>query len=156
MSLWRIGRFRCGLIQATIAALVLSQVSAGPALAQVMVNGAVTTGAGALAAQRAAEETPAKAAAPGTMEPMSDIERQGYGCLLGGGAATVFSVLGGPTETILVVAGGMLIPTNRVVLWTALSGTVIAAVCAASALATPAVLRLWDYYYVGLRPAPQQ
>jgi hypothetical protein len=149
----RVGRVRRGFFRASIVVLALTQASPGPAAAQVMANTSVATAAGAVIAQRAAAEPAAKTAAPGELPPASDIERQGYGCLVGGGTAAVLSAVGGATETVMVVAGGMLRPTNSIVLWTALAGTVIAAACAAGALATPSVLRLWDYYHGGLRPA---
>lgn len=146
------GSTRRGLAWATIVALAVSQASAGPASARIF--DAAVTGAAAVAVEHSHNEAVPKAAT-GQLAPVSDGERQAYGCLVGAGTAAAFTVLGGATETVLVVAGGMLRPTNSVVLWTALAGTVLSAVCAASALATPGVLRLWDYYYNGARPAPQ-
>ena len=144
----RLGRFRRGVVYVTVVVLALTQGAA----AQMVANAGVATATGALVAQRAAA-VPAAPADPGVLAPASDIERQGYGCLAGGGTAAVLSAVGGATETVMIVAGGMLRPTNSIVLWTALAGTVIAAACAAGALATPSVLRLWDYYHNGARPA---
>ena len=161
MNLQRFGRGRRGIAHATIVILALTQVAPGPAAAQVLGNIAVSTTTGAVISQRAGEvqrgaaETGANPAAPDELPPVSDIERQGYGCLIGGGTAAVLSAVGGATETVMIVAGGMLRPTNPIVLWTALAGTVIAAACAATALATPSVVRLWDYYHGGKRPAAQ-
>ena len=154
MIVQRVGRVRRAIVHALVVSLVLAQVSPGPAVAQVLANVGAASATGAMLAQRAAAEPVAKTAGPGELAPATDIERQGYGCLVGGGTAAVMSAVGGATETVLVVAGGMLRPTNSIVLWTALAGTVIAAACAAGALATPSVLRLWDYYHGGARPAP--
>lgn len=151
MILQRNGRARRGLFHAMIVVLVLTHASTGPAVAQVVANVSASTAAAAVIAQRGVAEPASKAAEPGVLPPVNDIERQGYGCLTAGGAAAVLSAVGGATETVMIAAGGMLRPTNPIVLWTALAGTVIAASCAAGALATPSVLRLWDYYHGGLR-----
>lgn len=155
MVVQRVGPVRRVVVTASVVILALTQAAPGPAVAQVMANVGVSTATGALVAQRAAGEPAARPGEPGVLAPVSDIERQGYGCLVGGGTAAVLSAVGGATETVMVVAGGMMRPTNSVVLWTALAGTVIAAACAASALATPSVLRLWDYYHGGMRQAAQ-
>ena len=88
------------------------------------------------------------------LEPMNSSERQAYACLIGGGASLAAVAAVGANEGILVVTGGTLIPTSPVLLWSALAGTLFASVCAASAVAVPAFVRLWDYYYEGMRPVP--
>lgn len=153
MGVQRVGRGRRAVTLVSVVVLVLAQVVPRPALAQAMASVGALAPAGAMVAQRAAAE-PAPTA-PGVLAPVSDIERQGFGCLAAGGAAAVLSAVGGATETVMVAAGGLLRPSNPVVLWTALAGTVIAAACAAGALATPSVVRMWEYYHDGKRPAPQ-
>ena len=86
------------------------------------------------------------------LEPMNSSERQGYACLIGGGAALGIAALAGANESVLIIAGGSMLPSSPVLLWSALTGTLFASVCAATAVAVPAMIRLWDYYYFGMRP----
>lgn len=152
MILQRSGRIQRALIRVAIVAAALSQVVTGPAFAQQgPVSIATTTGA-VVAQQFGQAARPPQAAGEGLAET-SDAERQAYGCLVGGGAAAVLTAVAGATETVKIVAGGMLVPTNSLVLWVSLAGTVIASSCAMGALATPGVVRLWNYYYNGARPA---
>lgn len=119
-------------IKALVVVLALVHASAGQAFGQ--------------------EPGDTPASRPGA--PITDSEKQAYGCLTGVGTATALTLVGGPTETVLVVAGGVLVPTSLVVLWLSLTGTVLAAVCAGSALATPGIIRLWDYYHSVFKLAP--
>jgi hypothetical protein len=83
---------------------------------------------------------------PSAMPPISDIEMQGYGCLVSGAIATGLTALAGSNELILVVAGGTLSPTNPIGAAVAFAGTVFASVCAVGALATPALVRIYRIY----------
>lgn len=143
-----------GLFRGLVLALALVGTSGGPAVAVPLgnANPAVT---GNMIAEPGENATETKPVPAGVLPPMNGNERQGYGCLVGGGTALALTALAGPTETVLIVAGGSLIPTNSVLLWTALTSTVVASVCAASALVAPVAVRLWDYYYLGMRPAPE-
>ena len=149
----RIGRARRGMLHASSVILVLTQVASAPAQAQTMANIGVLSPTAAVIAQHAAAEPAAKSGEPGALPPVSDAERQAYGCLVGGGTAAALTAIAGATETVMIVAGGILRPTNSLVLWVSLAGTVIASACAMSALATPGVVRLWNYYHDGARPA---
>lgn len=154
MILQRIGRVQRALIHAAIVIAALTQAATVPAFAQQGFLSMATT-TGAAMAQQIGQEKARVAQPPGVLGEASDAERQAYGCLVGGGAAAVLTALAGATETVKIVAGGMLSPTNTLVLWVSLAGTVIASSCAMSALATPGVVRLWDYYYNGARPAAE-
>lgn len=137
-------------------AVALVHAPGGPAVAQLPEEAPVSAAAGAMLARRNNDTGPQPPPGPGEVRPLSDSERQAFGCLWGTGAGVLATVTGGPTETILIIAGGALVPTNPIVLWMALSGTVLAAMCASSALAAPGVVRLWNYYYLGMRPATRE
>lgn len=85
------------------------------------------------------------AATPASLPPMSDGEKQGFGCLISGTASLAATAAANPSELIMVIAGGTLSPTTPVGMGVAIIGTVFASVCAVGAIATPAVLRTWDY-----------
>jgi len=85
---------------------------------------------------------------------MTNSEMQGYGCLTAGGVATALTAMTGTDELILVFAGGTVTPATPVGAVIAVTGMIFASVCAVGALATPAVVRMWNYYYGGMRPAP--
>ena len=101
MMLQRVGHGRRGWVRALIIVLACVQAVPGPAVAQVVANVGVSTTTAAVIAQRAAEPA-AKTAWPEGLARVSDIEKQGYGCLVGGGAAAVLSAVGGATETVMV------------------------------------------------------
>ncbi len=144
-----------GFFPGALVVMAWLLASAVPAAAQVLANAAVTTATAAVVAGPHDDRPAARPPAPGVLPPINEAERQSYGCLVGAGTAVALTLLAGPTETVLVVAGGLLVPGSRLVLWTALAGTVVSTACAAGALATPAVLRLWEIYHDGAQPAPQ-
>lgn len=74
-------------------------------------------------------------------EGLSDATKQGIGCLAAGGATMAYAVIwAGATETLLIAAGGMLLPSAASTLWLGLVSTVAAATCSLGATATPVVL----------------
>ena len=89
---------------------------------------------------------------PHEMPPLTESQAQGYGCLLAGSTATAVTMLAGANEIVLVIAGGTLVPTSPFTLGIVVVGTVFASICAVGALATPAVLHMWDYYNFATRP----
>jgi hypothetical protein len=147
-------------------ALVLGQVPVQPAAAQ---------------EQRAPGDAPAATAAPappsathdlrdrlegwltrprverdrssGVMEPMNSSERQAYACMIAGGASLLAVQLVDAGAAVATITGGPVLAFHPVLLWSALTGTLFASVCAAAALMAPGVIRLWDYYYYGMRPS---
>lgn len=92
-------------------------------------------------------------ATPASLPPMSDGEKQGFGCLISGTASLAATAAANPSELIMVIAGGTLSPTTPVGMGVAIIGTVFASVCAVGAIATPAVLRTWEYL-TWAEPAP--
>ena len=79
-------------------------------------------------------------------EPLNIFEIEGYGCLGAGGAATVATALAGADELILVF-GATISPTTPVGIAVALTGTIFASYCAIGALATPALIHMWNHLY---------
>lgn len=72
---------------------------------------------------------------------LSDATKQGIGCLATSGATVVYTTFwAGATESLMIAAGGLLVPSMTPTLWLGLASTVVAATCALGATATPAVL----------------
>ncbi len=90
----------------------------------------------------------------GVLEPINSSERQAYACMLAGGASLLAVQLVDAGAAVATITGGPVMAFHPVLLWSALTGTLFASVCAAAALMVPGVLRLWDYYYYGMRPSP--
>jgi len=70
--------------------------------------------------------TPAEpAAADGpSVRPMTDAERQGAGCLASATTAMAVTYATAPTEMILLVVGGLVVPSNSSILFLGLFSTV--------------------------------
>ena len=152
MALWRVGLWWRGLVVGMVLALLLAHV--GPADAAASPRQAGITGSNATAAERGGEADDGSPASPAGLRPMTTSEMQGYGCLVSGAAATLLTVIAGTNELVMVFAGSPVLPTTSIGLGLAVGGTIFASVCAVGALATPAVVRLWNYYYDGMRVAP--
>ena len=72
---------------------------------------------------------------------LSDATKQGVGCLVTSGASLAYATFAaGATESLMLVAGGLLAPSASPTLWLGLTSTLVAATCAMGAAATPAVL----------------
>jgi hypothetical protein len=82
------------------------------------------------------------------LAPMSDGEKQGFGCLISGSLSLGATLLANPNEMIMVIAGGTLAPTTTIGVGVAILGTVFASICAVGAIATPAILWTWNHYSV--------
>lgn len=89
----------------------------------------------------------------GVLEPVNSSERQAYACMIAGGGSLLAVQLVDAGAAVATITGGPLLAFHPVLLWTALTGTLFASVCAAAALMAPGVIRLWDYYYFGMRPS---
>ena len=87
------------------------------------------------------DQTPAPAA---DAQGLSDGAKQGIGCLITSGTALTWGYIAGPSELIMVAAGGILSPSATSTLTIALIGTLGASSCALGAAATPATLALPD------------
>jgi hypothetical protein len=74
---------------------------------------------------------------------MSDTMKQGIGCAVGGGGSAIWAATIGATETLMIVAGGLLVPASSATLWLGLGSTLVAGACSLGAIATPGIL--WAY-----------
>ncbi|CAK0745648.1 conserved membrane hypothetical protein [Gammaproteobacteria bacterium] len=99
----------------------------------ILLSGAETTLAGG--AVPASLFTPEKGF---HVRPMTDEERVSAMCVLGATAGMTTTYLVGPSEVIMLVVGGMVVPSSSSILFLSLFGTVAAAGCTIGALATPA------------------
>lgn len=97
------------------------------------------------------------AAAPArTSPPLTDLQKQGYGCLIG--ASTVMALAGaaGAAEVVQVYTGGEVASASSLLLLVTLFVGVAATACSAASAATPAILHAWGYLHGYLQgPADQ-
>lgn len=97
-------------------------------------------------------ETPAQPAAPASPATaadtsgggLTDLQAIGYGCIAGAAVLMAVTAAAGATEVVQIFAGGALVPSSRLVLWTALAMGAAAQTCTATGLATPALVHAWD------------
>ena len=127
----------------TALALAVSPLAASAGTSPAVAASPTST-VGKTAALIASERSADDAIDPTASVPMSEAEKQGYGCLAAGGASLLATVVAGSNEMIMVIAGGTLFPTTPVGMGVAIMGTVFASVCAVGAIATPAVVRTWN------------
>ncbi|MEI8394040.1 MAG: hypothetical protein WCF85_04835 [Rhodospirillaceae bacterium] len=81
------------------------------------------------------------AAATADQGGLSDATKQGIGCIATGTGSLAYATFaGGATESLMLVAGGLLAPSVTPTLWLGLTATLVASTCAMGAAATPAVL----------------
>jgi hypothetical protein len=130
--------FKLGLVYVMAVALVLAPIE--PAYA-------ASTG---LIEQPAPNAT--SAAPPNQLGPITDSEMQSYGCLATAGGGLVLVALAGHDELLAAIAGGGTTPTTAAGVVVTAIVLVSASFCAVGALATPGVVRMWRYYYLGMRP----
>lgn len=76
--------------------------------------------------------------------PLTDGEKAGIGCAVTAIGATTAAVMTGPTETLLLIVGGMLVPKSSTLLMIGLYGTLGGMTCGLGAAATPAVLWFFE------------
>jgi len=73
------------------------------------------------------------------IRPMNDAEITSAMCVLGATVGMAMTYLAGPNEVIMLVVGGVVVPSSPSILFLSLFGTMAAAGCTIGALATPAV-----------------
>jgi hypothetical protein len=149
MGLPYVSMGRRGLVWAVLVTLTLAAV--GPTNAR---GTATITGSDAAASGRAAEPLPnaGPTLQPNELAPITPIEMQSYGCLAAGAVTLGLAALVDRSELILVF-GATVVPTTPVGTVLAVGGVIFASTCAVGALAAPAVVRMWQYYHLGRRPA---
>ncbi|CAK0744248.1 membrane hypothetical protein [Gammaproteobacteria bacterium] len=81
-------------------------------------------------------------------EGLSDATKGGIGCLVTTGAALAASLMAGPSELVMVAAGGTLSPSATTPLLMGLTATLFVATCSMGIAATPAAL--WFSEQVGV------
>ncbi|CAK0746460.1 membrane hypothetical protein [Gammaproteobacteria bacterium] len=81
-------------------------------------------------------------------EGLSDATKGGIGCLAAVGGTLAASLLAGPSELVMVAAGGTLSPSATTPLLVSLTATLFVATCSMGIAATPAVL--WFSEQVGV------
>ncbi len=92
---------------------------------------------------------------PGIADPhhhseMSPEVKQSVGCLISGTVATIGSLALGGENLVNLIAGGVVLPQNRAVLYVGIVGVVFASFCALGQAVTP----LYLYYTDTPDPAP--
>lgn len=80
------------------------------------------------------------------LRPMDDSEFASTMCVLGATAGMAMTYAAGPNEVIMLVVGGVVVPSSPTVLFLSLFGTMAAAGCTIGALSTPAVSWLYQRY----------
>ncbi len=78
---------------------------------------------------------------------LSDATKAGIGCLVASGGVLAAVFAAGPTEQLMISAGGLLVPSATTPLMMGLMATVIGATCSVGIAATPFVL--WFSEQVG-------
>ena len=144
MMVWRltwISRLIACCMVAVMACTTLAPVvAAAPAPRRALVGSATAT--------RGEDVTPSA----GQLAPMTSAEEQGFGCLATGGLAMGLSAFAGYDELVLVFAGGSALPTTTVGHVVAVAGMIFASFCAVGAIATPALVRIWQQYNAAEAP----
>ena len=80
---------------------------------------------------------------PPPVRAMTDLEKSAAGCVVSAGATTGLVYALGPSEFIMVVVGGLIVPSSSPVLFVGLLSTITSMACGAGAAFTPAVLWGW-------------
>ncbi len=137
---------RSGFVALSVLAAML--VIAGPGRAQ-------TAGATPGSASMVVAAAPAVAEKPvPAVRPMTDGEKQAAGCIISGTATMAATYALGPSEMIMLIVGGLIVPSNSASLFISLLGTMGSMGCGAGAAITPAVL--WAFKSSDPGPARDQ
>ncbi len=151
MMLRHAGWPRSGLVRAVIVVLAIT-LAPGPAWAAPDAPPPVPMAA--TAAPGASSAGPGVAAAPpNSPGSLTELQKQGYGCLIG--ASTVMALAGavGAAEVVQIYTGGEVGGANSLLLWVTLFVGVAATACSAASAATPAILHAWAYFHGYLEDA---
>ena len=81
--------------------------------------------------------------------PMTAEEKGSAMCIAGATAGMTASYIAGPSEVIMLVVGGLVIPSSSSILFWGLFGTIAAAGCTIGELVTPASSWLYNRYFSG-------
>lgn len=122
------------------AVLMLALIFAAPCevRAQALQSGA-NLGVATETIQRQSRRPPAGEPQP-ELPVLSDATKQGIGCVAAGATGLGLALWAGAADSIMIVAGGMLVPSATSTVLLALTATTVGATCALGASATPFVL----------------
>jgi membrane protein DedA with SNARE-associated domain len=81
-----------------------------------------------------------------TFRPMNDTEQQSIGCIASAAATMAATYAVGPSEIIMLVVGGVIIPSSSSVLFASLMATMASLGCVGGATITPLVTRAWKEF----------
>ena len=92
---------------------------------------------------------PAPADQPPPIRPMTDGEKAAAACAIStvGTMGVVYAI--GPSEVVMTVVGGMIVPSSSPVLFVGLISTIASMACGAAAAFTPALL--WGWRHLGFQ-----
>lgn len=76
--------------------------------------------------------------------PMTEEEQNSAMCIAGATTGMVASYVAGPSEVIMLVVGGLVVPSSSSILFWGLFGTIAAAGCTIGSLAVPAISWLYN------------
>jgi len=102
-----------------------------------------TTGSGWASTDLSAGQGPAVNAQVPVIRPMNDAEQQSIGCIASAAATMVATYAVGPSEIIMLVVGGVIVPSSSSVLAASLMATMASLGCVGGATITPLVTRAW-------------
>lgn len=80
---------------------------------------------------------------PPAIRAMTDGEKAATGCVISAAATTGLVYAIGPSEFVMVVVGGLIVPSSSPVLFVGLISTITSMACGAGAAITPAVQWGW-------------
>jgi hypothetical protein len=130
-----------------MGAVILAMALAAPTSAVWAASPQQHAAGNAANALRNSEEPP-----PAQLGPLSTAEKQGYGCMMAGGASLVLTAMTGTGEVVALFTGATTLPAmDAFGLGLAITGTVFASTCAVGALIAPTAVRLWRYYTMTAR-----
>jgi hypothetical protein len=89
------------------------------------------------------QPTPNSASTEWHLRPMNDAEFASAMCVVGATALMAATYIAGPNEVIMLVVGGVVVPSSPTILFWSLFGTMAAAGCTIGATSTAALSRLY-------------
>jgi dolichol kinase len=92
------------------------------------------------------KSVPAVARERFNFRPMTDEEKSSAMCVLGATTGMAASYIVGPSEVIMLVVGGVVVPSSSSILFWGLFGTIAAAGCTIGELTTPATSWLYNRF----------
>lgn len=131
-------RVHSGILAVGVLATAL--VVTGPGWAA---TGAMAPGGALTLAEAPAADAPASADQVPAIRPMTDGEKQAAGCVISGVGTMAATYAIGPSEMIMLIVGGLIVPSNSEALFISLMATMASMGCGAGAAITPAVLWAW-------------